>query len=82
MQKSLLCGTKSLYNSTPRKITPPLSKNYKDSTGQKAKKPHSMPITLYQIKHFTSRKIYVKMQFKIFSFIEYLSLQNKAPDSP
>ncbi len=34
-QKTLLCGTKSLDNSVPHVMIPPLSKNCKDSTGRK-----------------------------------------------
>jgi hypothetical protein len=37
MQKSLLYGTKSVLQLCARIITPPLSKNCKDSTGQKTK---------------------------------------------
>ncbi len=49
MQKSSLCGTKSLYSSVPRITAPPLLKNYKDSTGQRSKIHKSAQSYLYQI---------------------------------
>jgi hypothetical protein len=61
MQKSSLCGTKSLYNSVLHIIAPPLSKNYKDSTGQRSKKYELNLLYLYQISHFSSMKIHAKM---------------------